>query len=100
LAPINLTKTQTGYVPLVDRFIAFPSDAEKSPADDKQFYFDNFANGTLEKATLDLLYPTPDWLRCKIQAKKMTNKNQYLTTGESGLAITFNNKISTVWVAK
>jgi hypothetical protein len=70
LPPINLTKTQKGYVPLVDRFKSFPLDAEKVPKDDQEFYFDNFANGTLEKATLDLLYPLPDWLRNKIKNKK------------------------------
>lgn len=65
---INLTRTQRSYVPLVDRFKSFPSDAERSPdGRDSLFYFRNQANKTLEHATIDLLYPTPGWLRCRLR---------------------------------
>lgn len=62
---INLTKTQDGWAPLADRFKSFPADSQKAPVNDAQFYFENRANQTLEKATIDLLFPIPPWLRLR-----------------------------------
>ncbi len=61
--PLNLTKTQRGYVPLKDRFKSFPKDSEKEPITDSKFFFDNRANSTLEHAEIGLLFPTPEYIR-------------------------------------
>jgi len=86
LAAINLTKTQNGYVPLVDRFKSF--DQDKQPITDQIFYFDNQANRTLEHATLDLLYQNP-FVRQRILFQK--TRFQYIVDNEGKLLVG-NNK--------
>lgn len=66
MAKLNLTKTQSGYVPLDERRKSFPADSENTPNSDVEVYFDNYANQTLEHADLGLLYPTPDWLKKRL----------------------------------
>ena len=87
--PLNLSKTQKGYVPLVDRFKSFPKDSEKSPRNDQEFYFDNHANQTLEHADIGLLFPTPKWLRRRLLKQGL--EGAYITTG-NGLLLLANNK--------
>ena len=99
MAKLNLTKTQRGYVPLVDRFKSFPKDDEKSPKDDAEFYFDNYANQTLEHATLDLLYPTPQWLRERLQFKRGSVLLKFLETGQGPFRIA-NGSLRLVVVKK
>lgn len=89
IEPLNLSKTQRGYVPLQDRFKSFPQDSENAPENDAQFYFSNFANQTLEHASIDLLFPLPPWLR-RLLPKRGLN-GAYLTTGD-GLLLIVNNK--------
>jgi hypothetical protein len=66
----NLKETQKGYVPLEDRFKSFPPDSANSPVTNERFFYDGFANGRLEKATLDLLYPIPKWLKYKLRVRR------------------------------
>ena len=35
------------------------------PVTDEQFFFQNYANGTLEHATLDLLFPVPAFITAR-----------------------------------
>lgn len=86
---INLKETQKGYVPLEDRFKSFPADSENMPVTDFRLYYDAFANARLERGTLDLLYPTPKWLKSKLKDQK--TQAQYLTTGNPKL-FKANNK--------
>lgn len=86
---INLTKTQRGYVPLNNRFKSFPKDSENEPITDERFYFNNYANQTLEHATIDLLYPTPNWLRRRLQKQHLIGF--YLIT-DDGKFLIGNNK--------
>ena len=87
--PLNLTKTQDGYVPLEDRFKSFPADSQKAPVSDSQFYFENRANQTLEHASIDLLFPLPPWLRRLLPKRGLDGA--YLTTGD-GVLLLANNK--------
>ena len=89
IEPLNLTKTQNGYVPLEARFKSFPPDSLKSPKSDSQFYFENRANSTLEHSTIDLLFPTPAWLRKLLPKRGLVGS--YLTTGDGKLLVV-NNK--------
>ena len=91
MPPLNLSKTQKGYVPLVDRFKSFPKDSEKEPVTDSQFYFQNYANGTLEKATLDLLFPVPDFIT---KAKNKAGiEGAYIVDNEGTLLIGTNHYV-------
>lgn len=93
MAPLNLTKTQSGYVPLGQRFKSFPQDSENTPASDSEFYFDNFANGTLEHATLDLLYPPPEWLRERLRLQKNPGHfTLYRVTSDGKIRITSDDE--------
>lgn len=89
MPPLNLSKTQRGYVPLVDRFKSFPKDSEKEPVTDLQFFFQNYANGTLEHATLDLLYPVPPFVTA--WKNKNNLEGAYRTTGDGSLRIANNS---------
>lgn len=80
---LNLTKTQKGYWPLGDRFKSFVKDDQKSPVTDQMFYYNNYANQTLEHADLALLYPTPEWLRVKLQNKRHPQLATRLTANGS-----------------
>lgn len=80
--PLNLTKTQNGYVPLGDRFKSFPKDSEKEPQTDQEFYFDNYANQTLEHADIGLLFPPPPWLRPKLNKQGLVGAYRVTTDGK------------------
>ena len=86
---INLKRTQRGYVPLEDRFKSFPADSQNMPITDFRLYYDGFANGRLERSTLDLLYPAPDWLKAKLRQQQILAN--CLVTSE-GVFITLNDK--------
>jgi len=86
LGILNLSKTQTGYVPLVDRFKSFPKDSENVPEDDAAFYYNNYANGTLEKASIGLLFPIPKWLRKRLNKKGLDGF--YIKTLQDELIVT------------
>ncbi len=79
---LNLSSTQQGYAPLGDRFKSMQKDSENVPLDDSDFYFKNYANSTLEHATLDLLYPTPGYITRWKNKKNLTGA--YRTTGRGG----------------
>lgn len=53
------------------------------PVTDERLFYDAFANGRLERGTLDLLYPIPKWLRRKLKQQK--TQQQHLTTGNPKL---------------
>ena len=89
--PLNLTKTQNGYVPLSDRFKSLPADAQNEPKTDERHYFDSRANSTLERADIGLLFKTPLWLRRRLN--KTGLNGFYFTTGDGKLLI-INNKYS------
>ncbi len=93
MAKINLTRTQNGYVPLEDRRKSFPADSENTPSSDNDFYFENYANGTLEHATLDLLYPPPQWLKNKLLKQKSQFNTLFRVTTEKVLRATSNGLI-------
>jgi len=85
---LNLTKTQSGYVPLADRFKSFPKDSEKEAVTDQQVYYQNYANQTLEHADLGLLYPTPEWLRKRLNKQGLIGT--YRKTGAGTLRVSNN----------
>jgi len=80
--PLNLTKTQNGYVPLSDRFKSFPADSQKEPHSDAQFYFENYANSTLEHADIGLLFPTPKWLRKRLNKQGLVGAYRVTVGGK------------------
>lgn len=91
MPPLNLSKTQKGYVPLEDRFKSFPADSENEPVTDQRVYYENYANQTLERATIDLLFRTPKWLKRRLTKQGLLQK--YLATGgDATILLTGNNK--------
>ena len=94
IEPLNLTKTQQGYVPLGDRFKSFPNDGENAPRNNAEFYFNNYANQTLEHATIDLLFPPPAWLARLLP--KLGLEGAYLKSGDGKLCIANNKFMVTV----
>lgn len=91
IGPLNLTKTQAGYTPLVGRFKSFPKDSENEPITDDKMYFDNQANGTLEHADIGLLYPTPLWLRKRLN--KAGVEGSYIIDQDGHLVIGNNHYV-------
>lgn len=89
---VNLKRTQRGFVPLEDRFKSFPADSENMPITNFRLFYDAFANGRLERGTLDLLYPIPKWLARKLRPKGTpTIQANCLVTGD-GKIILANGK--------
>lgn len=95
MPPINLDKTQTGYVPLKYRFKSMPADWKSSPRTAQQLYFNLYANQTLEHATIDLLYPPPKWLTLERQYRGLQFAYRR-TDNPNVLRKTSNGKIRTV----
>lgn len=61
------------------------ADNERIPQDDSDFYFQNYANQTLEHADLGLLYPTPGYItRAKNKAGLV---GSYRFTGSSRIRV-------------
>lgn len=83
---LNLTKVQSGYVPLADRFKSFPKDSEKEPVTDVNVYYQNYANQTLEHTDLGLLYPTPEWLRKRLNKQGLVGAYRDIDTGALRIA--------------
>ena len=63
---VNLVATQTGYVPLRDRFKSFPVD--RLFGSDEEVFFINKIGG-YEPRTLDMILKVPAFVRAEVQRR-------------------------------
>ena len=64
---VNLVATQTGYVPLRDRFKSFPVD--RLFGSDAEVFFINKIGG-YEHRTLDMILKVPAFVRAEVQSRR------------------------------
>ena len=82
---VNLVATQTGYVPLRDRFKSFPVD--RIFGSDAEVFFINKIGG-YEHRTLDMILKVPAFVRAEVQNRgRKAQEAGCLVDGEGNLIL-------------
>ena len=85
---VNLVATQTGYVPLRDRFKSFPVD--RLFGSDAEVFFINKIGG-YEHRTLDMILKVPAFIRQEVQGRGVRQPGTCLVD-ENGTVILVDGK--------